>query len=278
MLFSFLFRLLYKTALFLGFLLVLLLVGLRLFFPSMVFHPTATVRSTPQDLQLEYEDVTFQSDGLALHGWYIPAYRARATVLFLHGSGGNIGNRMGHIRILHDLGLSVFIFDYRGYGRSGGTASVKGVGKDARAAWDWLVKEKGTSPSDIVLLGRSFGGALALELTRSVQPGALILESTFASPFGFTRLDFLTPLMRFAVGDIWNPLEAAKRLTVPTLCIHSPDDGVVPFREGQKLYNAIRGEKTFVQIRGGHNEGFAQSRSTYTAALENFLADHFGRH
>ena len=177
---------------------------------------------------------------------------------------------MESLRIFHDLGLSSLVFDYRGYGRSEGSPSSEGIAQDAHAAWNWL-QDRGVASGDIVLFGRSLGGAVALELTRSVRPRALILESTFASPFGVLNLDFMAPLLRAAVGDIWNSREAAERLTVPTLCIHSPDDGIVPFREGRRLYEAVTGGKAFVEIHGSHNGGFLQSREIYVPALDRFL-------
>ncbi len=268
-----------KTAFFLLLLLVLILAGARFLFPLMAFHPTREGGATPADAGLRYEDVTLTTaDGLRLHAWYVPAENARATLLFCHGNGGNLSWRVDSLRIFHDLGLSAFIFDYRGYGQSEGAPSAEGLDLDARAAWEWLLREKGVPPDRIVLFGRSLGGAVALSLTRSVRPRALILESTFASPFGVLYLDFLAPLLRLAVGDVWNSREAAARLTIPTLCVHSPDDGIVPFREGRRLYEAVAGEKTFVEIRGGHNDGFLESRETYVPALERFLTEHFGTH
>lgn len=257
--------------------LVVLMAAARFLLPSLAFHPTREITATPADAGLRYEDVALTADdGVRLHAWYVPAENARATLLFCHGNGGNLSWRVESLRIFHDLGLSSLVFDYRGYGRSEGSPSPEGIARDARAAWNWL-QDRGVASGDIVLFGRSLGGAVALELTRSVRPRVLILESTFASPFGVLHLDFMAPLLRAAVGDIWNSREAAERLTVPTLCIHSPDDGIVPFREGRRLYEAVAGEKAFVEIRGSHNGGFLRSREIYVPALDRFLTEHFGQ-
>ena len=270
------FGLAFRASLFLSGLILFLLIAARLLLPSLAFHPTRDPGATPGDVGLRWEDVTLTTDdGVRLHAWYVPAENARGTLLFCHGNGGNLSWRVDSLRIFHDLGLSSFIFDYRGYGQSEGVPSPEGLARDARAAWDWL-RDRGVEPGGIVLFGRSLGGAVALELTRSVTPRALILESTFASPFGVLRLDFLAPLLRLAVGDVWNSREAAGRLAIPVLCLHSPDDGIVPFREGRRLYEAVAGEKAFVEIRGGHNEGFLLSRETYVPALDRFLTEHFG--
>ena len=268
---------LFRASLLLLGLLLALAIAARLLLTSLAFHPTREVGATPEDAGLRYEDVTLTAaDGVRLHAWYVPAENARATLLFCHGNGGNLSWRVDSLRIFHDLGLSSLIFDYRGYGRSEGKPSVAGVALDARAAWEWL-ENRGVAPDDIVLFGRSLGGAVALSLTRHVKPRLLILESTFASPFGAVRLNFLAPLLRLAVGDIWNSREAARHLTMPTLCIHSPDDGIVPYREGRRLYEAVASDKTFVEIRGGHNEGFLKSQSVYIPALDAFLSEHLGR-
>ena len=245
--------------------------------PRIVFVPTAEIVATPTAIGLPFEDVTFTaSDGIRLNGWYIPAQGARATLLFFHGNAGNISHRLDSIKIFHDLRLSVFIIDYRGYGRSEGGLSIPGVTLDALAAWKWLTEEKKIPPEKIVVFGRSLGGAIAMELMRHAKPGALILESTFSSLPEMIKIPFMAPLARLVVGDVWNSAEAAGALTVPALCIHSPDDWIVPYSLGRRLYDALPGEKTFVQIRGGHNEGFLDSIDVYCTALDKFLTKHFG--
>ena len=115
-----------------------------------------------------------------------------------------------------------------------------------------------------------------MDLMRYATPRALILESTVSSLPDMVRLDFLAPVARFAIGDLWNSVEVASTLVVPTLCIHSPDDGTVPYRLGKRLYDAVAGEKAFVEIRGSHNEGFLDSIGVYRPALDAFLTKHFG--
>lgn len=258
--------------------LVLLLLFVRYSVASFVFHPDKKIAYTPEDIGLEYEQVYFTtSDGIRLNGWYVPAPESRGTLLFFHGNAGNISHRLESLEVFHGLGLSVFIFDYRGYGESEGKASVEGTALDALAAWKWLAEEKGTPPDKIVVFGRSLGGAVAMELMRHIRPKALILESTFSSLPDMARVKFLTPLVRLLIGDIWNSEEAARTLTVPTLVIHSPEDEIVPFRLGTRLYEALAGEKAFVEIEGGHNEGFSQSMLIYRPALDAFLTARFGR-
>jgi fermentation-respiration switch protein FrsA (DUF1100 family) len=121
------------------------------------------------------------------------------------------------------------------------------------------------------VFGRSLGGAVALELARRVKPRALILESTFSSLSDMIQIDFLTPVARLVTGDAWNSAEAASALTAPALYIHSPDDRIVPYRLGRRLYDAAAGDKTFLEIRGDHNGGFLDSLDVYLPALDAFL-------
>jgi fermentation-respiration switch protein FrsA (DUF1100 family) len=258
--------------------LVLLLIGIHFALPWIVFHPARELEYTPAAMGLSFEDVAIMtSDGLRLHGWYVPAPNARGTLLFCHGNAGNISHRIDSIEIFHNLGLSVLIYDYRGYGQSEGGLSIPGVTLDALAAWKWLTEERSVPSEKIVVFGRSLGGAVAMELMRHVIPRALILESTFSSLPEMARIPFLAPVARLVVGDIWNSAEAASALTVPTLCIHSPDDEIVPYRLGKRLYEAAAGEKYFVEIHGGHNEGFLDSWDIYVPALNVFLTKYLER-
>ena len=147
-----------------------------------VYHPDRTVSLTPDRIGLAYEALRLKTeDGETLAAWWIPAQRAAPTLLFFHGNAGDIGDRLGSIRTFHDMGLNVLIFDYRGYGESTGKPSEPGTYADAMAAWTYLNAERGIPPSRIVVFGRSLGGAVASWLAARVDPGALILESTFTS-------------------------------------------------------------------------------------------------
>jgi fermentation-respiration switch protein FrsA (DUF1100 family) len=261
--------------------LVLLLAGLLLsvrpLLPFVVFKPTREHVRTPEAYGLPFEDVTLvTSGGAKLNGWYVPAPEARGALLFFHGNAGNISYRLDSIEIFHYLGFSVFIVDYKGFGKSEGRRSISGVTEDALSAWKYLTDERGISPDGIVVFGRSIGGAVAMQLMRHVKPRALILESTFSSLPEMLRVPFLVPLARLIMGNVFNSAEIAPELTVPTLCFHSPDDGIVPYRLGRSLYESIGGEKTFVDLGGGHNEGFLESIDTYRPALDEFFTKHFG--
>ena len=268
---------------------ILFTVSVRLITPHIAFMPKAPIESTPAATGVSFDDVMITTqDGVHLYGWYIPAPNARANLLFFHGNGGNISHCLSSIKIFYDLGMSVFIIDYRGYGKSEGKPSIKGVNLDAAAAWTWLTESKKIPAGKIVVFGRSLGGAVAAELVRSLSdhlpsgqpPGALILESTFSSLSDMTP--FPAPLARLLLGgDFWNTEKSVKNLDIPVLSIHSPDDDVIPYRQGQRIFRALQtypgeaGEKTFLEIRGKHNNGFLESGEKYTKALDIFLGKNF---
>ncbi len=260
----------------------LLLVSLRLLSPLVVsriaLRPTANVTNTLQSVGITYEDVTITtSDGLRLNAWYVPAKPSRGTLLFLHGRAGNISGRVDSIEIFHRLGLSVLIVDYRGFGRSEGRRSIDGATLDALAAWKWLTQERKIPADEILVFGRSFGGAVAMQLMRYAKPGGLILESTYSSLPEMIRRDSLAPLARLLVGNVQNSVEVARTLDIPVLCIHSRGDEVVPYRFGRRLYDAVASkEKSFLDIRGSHNGGFRKSAEVYVPALDAFVTGCFG--
>jgi fermentation-respiration switch protein FrsA (DUF1100 family) len=257
-------------------LLVGMTLGIRLSLPWIIFIPARDLFYTPHDRGLPFEDVTFSSlDGVKLNGWYIPASSARGTLLFFHGNAGNISHRLDSISIFQDLGFSVFIFDYRGYGKSEGCPSISGVTRDALAAWTYLTVTREIPPDNIVVFGRSLGGAVAMQLMRYVRPQALILESTFPSLSEMLRIPILVPVACLITGNALDSTFAAEALTVPVLCLHSPDDDVVPYSLGRRLYERIASEKVFVDLRGDHNSGFLES-DAYRNALDEFLTRRFG--
>lgn len=243
---------------------------------SMVFHPLGEILATPEVYGWEYEDIDLHTqDGVRLHAWYVPVEDARAVVLFCHGNAGNISHRLDSIRIFRDLGLSVLIFDYRGFGQSEGRPSEKGTYLDVRAAWDFLVTEKNAPPAHIVIFGRSLGGAVAAHLAADLNAehaaGGLILESTFSSlPDMAARLYPFLPV-RWLAKYSYNTLAQMGDIHSPVLVVHSPEDELIPFAHGQALYAAAPEPRMFLEISGGHNTGFLSSVVVYVDGLRSFL-------
>ena len=255
------------SALFLGLMLLLFV-----FQEKMVFFPGSRIGDTPGTIGLHYEDVYLVTDdNIKIHGWYVPHPDAKATLLFFHGNAGNVSHRLESISIFHDIGLSVFIIDYRGYGISGGRPSEQGTYLDAMAAWDYLVDERRLRPEEIIVFGRSLGGAVAAWLAAKVTPAAVILESTFTSikDLGKHYYPYL-PVSRIA--RILYPVdEYISSFDCPVLIIHSHQDEVVPVRFGQRLFEHARDPKMFLSISGDHNNGFLLRKDVYVSGIKQFF-------
>jgi len=239
----------------------------------LLYFPERRIEATPQLIGLSFEDVTFAaSDGTALSGWFVPAEDPCGVVLLCHGNAGNISHRLDSIAVFHRVGLSTFIFDYRGYGKSDGRISEKGTYRDAEGAWNYLVQNQHVSPSDIIVFGRSLGGAIAAWLAGKHIPKSVIIESTFTSipdlaadlyPYLPVRL-----LSRFK----YTTSAYIAHVACPLLIIHSRDDDIIPFKHGRRLFEAAREPKEFLEIRGSHNDGFLVSGTLYTAGLQSFIS------
>jgi len=241
---------------------------------DMVFFPIKEIRDAPSNWGIDYENVKLDSldKSAKLHGWYIPGKNATKTLLFFHGNAGNISQRMESIKIFHELGLNVFIFDYRGYGMSTGRPSEQGLYDDARTAWQYLTQTRGVPGSSIIIFGRSLGGAVAAQLASEVPAAGLIAESTFSSAKDVARhlMPYLSYLvyLRFSF-DVEHTIHNVR---LPLLVLHSPADDIIPFKFGRKVYDAGNDPKTFFEMTGDHNSGFLKSQPGYQQALEKFIA------
>ncbi len=230
---------------------------------------------TPARIGLNYEEVRFSAaDGVALHGWYIPAEPARGVLLFMHGNAGNITHRLDSIAVFHRQGLSQFIFDYRGYGQSEGSPDEPGTYADAMAAWQYLINERGTPADQIVIFGRSMGAAIATELAAQTQPAALIIESAFTSaPDVAADHYWFLPVRMLARFD-YNTRSYLENVDVPVLIIHSVDDEIIPVQHGEALYAVASDPKSYLELRGDHNQSFLLSEPDYSRGLDDFLSNH----
>jgi uncharacterized protein len=251
---------------------------IRRFERSHIYYPDPALEISPAEIGLGYEDVDLaSSDGVQIHGWWIPASDNRGTILFCHGNAGNIGHRLDSIRIFHQLGLNVFIFDYRGYGKSTGSPSEEGTYRDAAAAYIYLREVRMLEPEKIIIFGRSLGGAVAVQLAGEQEAGALICESSFTSAVEMGKVVFPYLPVNLLVFDKYDSIARVGRLSLPKLFIHSREDDMIPFEQGERLYRAAASPKEFLEIQGGHNEGFLDSEDIYREAIDNFLNKYFHR-
>ena len=241
-----------------------------IYYPNL---PSRELTTSPADIGLDYESVTITtSDDIRLHGWFVPAEKERGVVLFFHGNAGNISHRLDTLELFNTLGLSSLIIDYRGYGQSQGKVTEQGTYLDAEAAWQYLTRERTVPADKIVIFGRSLGGAIAAYLAAQQEPGGLIIESTFTSiPDMGAHLYPILPV-RLLSRFRYDTKEALKSVTCPVLVIHSPDDEIIPYKNGSILFEAAKEPKSFLEIRGGHNDGFLPSGKLYIEGLDNFIS------
>jgi uncharacterized protein len=238
---------------------------------SLIFHPSRYPSGNWSPPGLTREDAWFNaSDGTRLHGWYVPCDRPRAVILFSHGNGGNITDRVDVLRALHDrMRSSVLIFDYRGYGRSEGTPNERGVLADARAARKWLATRAGIGESQIVMMGESLGGGVAIDLAAADGARGLILENTFSSlpEVGATHFPWLP--VRLLMRAQLNSAAKIPDYHGPLLQSHGDRDQIVPFALGKKLFDAANEPKQFLVIPGGdHND---PQTPAFLQAMDEFI-------
>jgi len=238
----------------------------------LLFFPQKYPEGNWQPDSLKYEDVWFHaSDGTKLHGWYCPCEGAKATILRLHGNGGNIAYGTDWATYLQRrFQVSVFHLDYRGYGRSEGIPTVEGALQDSRAARAKLAELAAIPESEIILMGESLGGAMAAQLAADIPPRALILQSTFPSLREIAGVHF--PQLAWAVpADKLNSCEKLGTYEGPLFLSHGTADEVIPYALGEKLFEAAGGSKRWLSLPGvNHNDWLVHS---YIKELESFLSD-----
>ncbi|MFZ1414701.1 MAG: alpha/beta hydrolase [Defluviicoccus sp.] len=249
--------------------LVLLLAATTTACTDLFFHPTRTVRGSPADLGLSYRDVWFDAaDGTRLHGWFLPARgTAKALIVHLHGNAGNVAGHLGFVAWLPAEGISVLTFDYRGYGRSGGTPTLAGVHLDAAAALDHVLAlqaGEGMSTQPVGVLGQSLGGSVAITaLARAGLKSRFCLLVTDGAFAGYRQIVrdklagfWLTwPLkgpLSAGIDADYDPVDAIAALApLPLLILHGAEDPVVPAAHGKALYAAAGQPKQLWLVRGG---------------------------
>lgn len=236
-----------------------------------VFFPIKEVELFPNSINLLYEDVYLDTkDGAKINGWFIPCVDAKYTILFLHGNAGNIGHRLDKISMLRNIGLSIFIIDYRGYGRSKGIPSEAGLYLDAKTAYDYLVNERNIKPDQIILFGESLGVAAAVNLASETTVKALILEGGFSRAKDMAK-KYYPFLPSFVFKNQYDSLSKIGKIKVPKLFIHSRYDEIVPFDLAEKLYNTASEPKYFTEIAGGHNTAFLDSSEKFVDSINMFV-------
>ncbi|OGC76865.1 MAG: hypothetical protein A2Z27_05965 [candidate division Zixibacteria bacterium RBG_16_50_21] len=256
---------------------LVLLLGIKLAVlflePRMIFFPPKDYPLSPQQLSLKYSEANIETaDGETLRAWHFPCDTSRHTILFFHGNAENISSRLDFADRLLALGTSVLLLDYRGYGKSTGKPSEKGIYEDALAGYKYLTDSLSIRPDNIILWGSSIGAAAALDLATKVKVRGLILEGGFTSAREMSQeiLPYI-PLHWFASYKFDN-LAKIPDLQVPVLIIHAEEDEIVPWQMGKALYDKANQPKYFYTVEGaGHNDTFERGGEQYFQKVKEFI-------
>lgn len=247
---------------------------------ELIFRTAAAKAKPDQSPGFPYSQIDLpRSDGARQFAWRMEhatqsdAAAAATWVLYLHGNASTIASRMNvtHYTRLRELGLSILAPEYRGYNGLAGIPSEASVAADARAGYDYLRIHERVPPARIVIFGWSLGAAVAVELASSVDARAVVLEGAPASivDIGAERYPFFP--VRWIIRNPFNAVEKIARVRSPLLFLHSPEDTVVPFKDGRRLFDAAPSPKTFVEVRGGHVEASEVDRDVFYGAVRSFL-------
>lgn len=251
----------------------LLLLGLMFIFQNkLIFLPSPDLLITPERAGLQAEDIWVKTrDGVQLHGWFFPNEESEYVIVMSHGNAGNIGNRIDIAKLLNGIGLSVVLYDYRGYGQSNGTPSEEGIYVDIESVVNYLKTEKGFTENQMVMYGRSLGGAVASYAATKFSVSGLVLDSAFKN-------------LKAMVGDLYPFVPAAlaryefstekyleKIPGIPVMIMHSQNDDIVSISHARHLFKLAKEPKRFVELRGGHNNNFYASTDIYSRNWREFI-------
>ncbi len=256
--------------------LVLVVVSVRYVESRSIFYPARSIAATPVDIGLPFEDVFIKTrDNVTINAWLVKSSMGRGTLIFCHGNAGNIGDRLEKVLLFHQMGFSVLLVDYRGYGKSQGRPDEAGIYKDAVAAYDYLLTRPDIDRSRIIGYGESLGGAVVVDLGTKRNLAALIIDSSFtnAADMAKTIYPFIPS---FLLATKLNSVVKARTVTAPKLFIHSRADEIVPFRLGERLYQAAAEPKEFLELPegGGHNDLPLDAQEKMAREIISFLRRH----
>lgn len=224
----------------------------------LIFYPDRYPVGNWTPAGLNPEDVWIDSaDGIKLHGWYVRAENPKAVALYSHGNGGNITGLAEYLKIISQkLNISVLAYDYRGYGRSNGSPSIKGVLADAKAATLWLAAKENIPPSQLIQIGRSLGGGVAVQVAVATGARGLILENTFTSVSDIGKAIYPWLPVKLLLRKDLDSLAAISTYKGSLLLIHGDQDEIIPHAMGLKIFDAANDPKEFLNIAGGQHNDF----------------------
>lgn len=266
---------------------------------ELIYRPNSQLAMLPSAsaFNLPYQDVwiPIAHSQSRLHAWWIPApsrqekfallpneptniLTAPKTMLYLCGVGRNMGdyNYLARVSAFRQLGFSVLVFDYRGYGLSQGSFPHElQVYEDSQAAWNYLRDTRRIPSEQIVIYGESLGGAIALDLAiKHPDAGGLIMQSSFTSMAEVIQHRKVLQIfpIDLLLTEQFNSLSKMRSLHIPVLFLHGQGDSVVPFAMSQQLYNAAAEPKQLFLIPDAdHVRIYQPGNYSYLKAIQQFV-------
>ena len=244
----------------------------------LVFQAGRTLGEARPSFPYEKIDVP-RADGARQFAWImraVPVTDDAPWVLFLHGNAATIAARVNiaHYAELRKLGLNVMAAEYRGFGGLEGLPTESVLASDAQAAYEYLTNIRHIPPSRLIIYGWSLGSAVAVTLASHVEAGALILEGAPSSLVAIGQEQYPFFPVRLLMRNPFDSIQKIDRVKAPMLFLHSPEDAVIPIAEGRRLYEAARGDKTFVEVHGGHVDATTLDTARFYGAIRSFLSAH----
>ncbi|NBC26171.1 MAG: alpha/beta fold hydrolase [Bacteroidetes bacterium] len=241
---------------------------------QLIFHPSTQITGTPERLGLPWSEHRVPtSDGLDLHGWLVGDPGKGPVVVYSHGNAGNISGRVEIAGEIARQGASVFMYDYRGYGKSEGKPDEQGIYTDGEAVVHYLRRNLGIAVERMIFYGKSLGGAVAARQSARFNGAGLVLDSAFLN--GPEIAGDLYPLVPSFLVSIRFPVDEDLRNTNASriMILHGTNDRIINIRHGRTLHDIASEKKpsSFVELPGGHNSSFVMSREIYAGAWANFL-------
>lgn len=251
----------------------LILMGLIYFFQDkLLFMPFSELVQTPESVGMSAQDFWVETtDGIRIHGWYFSNDDAEYVIVLSHGNAGNISYRLDIAKALIQSGASVLMYDYRGYGQSEGTPTEQGLYNDIQAVIDGLINHMEYAENQILMYGRSLGGAVAAYAAANRNVGGLVLDSAFLDLKTMVRDVYPFVPVKLAKYNFPTRKYVPEERSYPVMVMHSPEDDIVGFHHGELLYQQIKEPKRFVRLRGGHNNNFSLSKDTIVSSWRWYL-------
>jgi uncharacterized protein len=247
--------------------------AVRLFFTqrSIIFRPGKQVYGSPRDYRIAYEDVFLGCHNeIKIHGWWMPGVTEK-VIIFFHGTIGNLTYDLRSIVFLHSLGASILSIDYPGYGRSEGRPSERGCYEAAEAAWDFVCETKRFKSEDVILYGKSLGGAVATYLAAKYRCGGLVFHSGFSSIRDMAaHIYWYLPARLFCLSSM-NALKYIKKSECALLLMHSETDEFIPISQAYRIYEKATVPRQFIRLKGSHFSDSWQANPKVYAALKELV-------